>query len=215
MKGIPSCISLLFFAASLSAQPVLKNLSLNNPALDILYIGVENDLIIEGVSDKKNLEVVVGEKICEESNGRYYAMLHTPGTVKVSVYRKGKNARQLLISKEFRSVVLSYPRARLSAATDSILSIAFITANPQLETFYPGSEFKSDCFVHSFRLTITDRNGEELLEQTTGQGTRLTKDMIAVIRKLKPGNKLFFDEIRVFCGNGRGQKFEPFTVYIK
>ncbi|MCG2614312.1 hypothetical protein LZZ85_08460 [Terrimonas sp. NA20] len=215
MNGILFSISSLFFAVSFSAQPELKNLSLTDPAMDIIYIGVVNDLAVEGVSERQNMEVVVGGKDAEGSNGRYYAMVHTPGTVKVDVYRKVQGDRRLLTSKVFRSVLLSRPKARLMAAADSNLSVGVIIANPQLETFYPGSQFKSDCDISSFMLKITDSNGEELLEQTGGEENRLTEKMITLIRKLKPGDKLFFDEIRVFCRDGRGQKFEPFTVYIK
>lgn len=215
MKKVFFSAMLLFYSASLYSQLILKNLSLTEPGKDVLYIGVTNELKLEGVSDKKNIEIVVEERVFEEIGGVFQAVVFKPGIAKVDVCRKAKTGRQLLLSKVFRAETLAVPTTRISGATDSFLSVAAILINPQIEVFYPGSRFKSDISVLSFSLVITDSNGEIVLEETGTPGNRFSEAMIGKIKTCKSGDKLLFGGIRAVVQSGRIMKMPPFAVYVK
>jgi hypothetical protein len=206
---------LVVLAVSVHAQPVLKNLSLADPDKDILYIGVENQLAIEGVADKNDLEVVVKERTFEKFRDRFSVTVHTPGSVDVQVYRKAKGGRQLLFSKTYKAELLGYLEARLLGAKDSVLSTGYIITNPQVEVFIPNSQFKVVFHVASFALEITNGNGEMVLAQTHASGNRLSEVMLTQVKDLKSGDKLLFSDIRGNTPDGRTIQLRPFTVYVK
>ncbi|MET0462334.1 MAG: hypothetical protein ABW007_04245 [Chitinophagaceae bacterium] len=215
MKRIFFGTLLLVITHSLYAQPVLKNLSLTAPTLDILYIGVENSLVVEDVSDIEHIEIEIGERVFEEYKGRFHATVHTVGTVKADVYRKTGSGRQLLFSKNYRTAPLPAPAAGLIRATDTVLTVASIIASPHMQVFMPGSYFVPNMAVVSYSLEIRDGNGEIILEETRSAGHRLSEGMMGKIKNLNPGDRLLFNNIRMSSSDGRMQKTEPFTIYIK
>jgi hypothetical protein len=215
MKRILAIPLLLFFAASLHAQFMLKNFSLTDSDQHVLYIGVTNELKLEGMPDKKNIEIIMDGRVFEEMHGFFPVMVSKPGTARIDVYQKVKNGKQLLLSKVFQVQTLAIPSTRIAGSTDSLFSAAAILVNPQLDVFFPGSVFKSDISVLSFSITITDKNGETILEETSSPGNRLTAAMIDKVKILKPGDKLFFDNIRAVSRDGRTIKMPAFSVYVR
>lgn len=213
MKRISLSVALLTSAGVLFAQPVLKNLSSTRSDADVLFIGAENNLVLEGLSDHKDVELTANNAtIRKGSNGGFTAMVAAPKPVKIEVYRKGKNGKQLMLTRVFQPEVLSRPEARIGNSTDSSLTVDYISANPVLKVIMPNSQFKHSFVITFFNLTITSKSGELILPSSSN---RLTAEQIAIIKSLSTGDKLSFDEIRTTCASCRNIKLPGYTISVK
>jgi hypothetical protein len=211
MKALLIAIILLSPAPVL-AQARFLNLSANNPDVKELYVGVGNYLsIVKGnfFAQKQRFSVSHGEAT-RVRPGEYSIRVTTENQDTLKYYEDGK----LVLSEVF--IVKKVPSgiARLGNYPDTSLSVGQILANPFFAVIMPGSNYKHNSQILSFSSSFIDTNSDTtaILHQ---RGYLLSNDQLKEIRRLKPGAKIYLDNIRISCSSGRNTTHPPVTVRIK
>jgi len=179
----------IFCLGSLSAQVDIINQNLVDDAPDILYFGTDNHLVVSGHNGRNIKLTVDGGSVSVRDEG-FNVKVIKPGSVSVEVY----NGNQEIIKQKFSVHRVSNPVVHLGSIKDSKASVTEILKNAFLVIRLPGCYYKHDLKVISFDLVISNR---VVIKVIKGKGYIFNHDMKEAIQKLKPGNKLFFENIRV------------------
>lgn len=80
---------IFFLSGQIYAQPKILNLSLKNPELNILYVGIENKLKVEGVIDIAKVRLSINDKFYYPQKDRiFYVSISTKGKTLLKLYKK-------------------------------------------------------------------------------------------------------------------------------
>ena len=102
---------------------------------------------------------------------------------------------------------------RLGGIKDSVASIQEILINPFLHLFRENCFYKKQFMITSFRATFIGYDLDSLNMNATGN--LLTQEQVDQIKKLRRGDKIFFNEIYALGPDSRRRKLSPFTIIIK
>ena len=105
-------------------------------------------------------------------------------------------------------------KARLGNITTGSATVPEVIANRSIIIFIPGYK-DLHCVAVDFELDLVADQIPDWQKITRNQGASLTPESIALIRHLRAGNKITFNEIRVKCRNCRIRTLPPFTLTIK
>jgi hypothetical protein len=201
---------LLFIPAKLLGQVDILNIDLTDSTLNFIYTGLDNDLLITGLRDTSELKFT-GYKIKVTRNkDRLIATSSSVGIDTLKVFKKDK----LLLAKVFEIRKWATPFVRLGDIKDTVASVQEIILNPVL-IYVRQDYYRYYSWVEQFALTITGAKGNTLRPLESVEGNRLTEEMLRDIKKLKPGNKLSFEFIRIACADCSRPTMPAFTIMIK
>ena len=96
---------------------------------------------------------------------------------------------------------------------DSVASINEILINPFLRLFRENCFYKKQFMITSFRATFIGYDLDSL--NTNAPGNLLTQEQIDQIKKLRRGDKIFFNEIYAVGPDSRRRKLTPFIIIIE
>jgi hypothetical protein len=188
------------------------NRSLFDSSLNLVYLGVENNLVLKGFTpgNSKLTFSATNGTITDNSDGLYLLTPAKQGECIVSFYNRG----QKIISKIFRVYILKDLTVRLASIKDSFATVNEIIANPFLVVESPGTFYKTNCHITAFQLSM-DGPGFEDTNPYQISGHIIPSNVLNRIKKLRKGDMMLFDELRCVCNDSRVRKLKPFTITIK
>lgn len=147
-------ILFVIFPFLVLAQVELKNSSLTNPELRLLYEGVENVLVVEGVINLVDLKVTaVNSEVCFINEANSNRFIVKPGHADfdtLSVFL----GDSLLIEEVFAVHRIGNLVARLGNLTDSLVMVNEVLINSTLKAVIPECHYNHGIRIHSFDLAI-------------------------------------------------------------
>lgn len=215
MKTLIVTITLIFPLLSFG-QLSLKSKTVAHPDSSVLFIGIDNHLVIEGTTTKDDIRLTTSKaSVSRISNNEFTVRVSHTGEIPFEIYNYNKPKRKLLLSKVFRSETLNSPEAHLGNTTDTIRTTKEILADPRLLVVIPQSNYKHYFTIIRFGLTIRKSNGEILLDAENTPGNMLTKMQKDTIEELTAGDTVTFNEMIVTCPECRNFKLKPYRIIVK
>jgi len=208
MKLIAIYLLLHISVTKMHAQPVLYNTDLNKPDSNILFIG-KNRLKLATQLDFKTLKITSKKSKVIVDDNYIIVTPYNLGIDTISILKGNK----LIVSKIYHIQKRTFPLAQLAFSIDSIISIEKILSNPilNLVSLY---RIKSD--IVNYTCTVTKKS-ENIKPYNFGEinGFWLTQDIIEIIKTLKSGDSIKFNNIKVLGADTRGLILKPLCVIIK
>ncbi len=198
-----------FKAEYIVARP---SLVVSPTAMNVFYKGVENpvDVSVPGVASE-NLEVTMspGNRISKVSSGKYVVTLSNdaPRDIEVSVSaRMPDGSTRNMGSLLFRTKYLPKPHTVILGFDDNRrLNKSMIEQIDWINAKY-GDDFVFNAVpkVLSFQVVILNRGGDIKVEQVSGH--RLPSEIKRTLERLRPGDRVIFEEIYAKGADDRRHK---------
>lgn len=199
--------SCLVLSGELFAQIDLINMSLMNKDSNVAYIGIENEIQIQGAGNKNYfLRGSAESKIEKVDQLRFLLSPKAPGIDTLYVVTGGR----MVSSKVFRYEKCPDMVARLGGLQKNVASREEIIAQRGL-IVYAGN-YNTSRIILSFLLHVS---GKEVETNLGINGNMMTSEAISVVRQLKKGDTITFDSIKASCASGRTITLHPFSITIK
>jgi hypothetical protein len=209
IKFLALCI---FFCGVLRSQVNIINQSLTDTSVAILYSGVDNYVKITGLKPHADMSHIAitgaGSTIRQAGTNQYIVRIsgHGKCTITYSVYGKKK------FEKEFTTADISDPIGTISGLWNTNMSVSRILVNPFIMIISPGSYFKQDASVRSFKAVFV--KGADSTSIYTS-GSNFSPEQIKHTRELKKGDSIYFDDIRAAGPDARLTRLPSFWIKIE
>ncbi len=140
-----------------NAQLRILNNSLIEPAKNVAYPGLSNELTIEGINVNLTYILLCLNDTLKSTNRTFFYIPKRLGYDTLKLFQN-----ELLLGKYiFKIENLAKPRVYLGNIRDSILKIDSINSNLVLYISYEPSILKSDARITKFNSSIIKKNGRE------------------------------------------------------
>jgi hypothetical protein len=203
-------IAFIIFCKPSSAQIDIVSESVNHRDSNVLFIGVDNILILKGANGRPYVLTANNAEILK-LDGKFLLRLYNQNNTILKLYKNKK----LVLTKTFRVEVVSRPKAQLGAITDTTASISEILANPFLQVVTPNSTYKHEYSVFDFALDVITSENDTLWKSAYMKGNFITDQKLKIIRELHLNDQLHFHNIRVTCPGCRIFIVPPLTIKIE
>jgi len=203
---------------SVNTEPeVQENVAIEAVKMNVLYIGVDNPLRIAAAGVPANelqVELIGGGSITG-SGGEYIVNVLQPGEVKVRVMRKVGSEIKFVVDQKYRVKLIPDPLPKLDGKFSSGVIKAEVMQ--QAKGIFLGAknfDFDADCAVVGFEATYLPVGEDPISRQN--QGGEWNSWTLEWIKKAKPGDRYFFDDIQVKCpGDVEPRKLGGLAFKIK
>lgn len=170
------------------SQMNITNAILANKEANIVYIGIQNPITIESAVPA-DVEVIAQKaKITTGTSGVYIAMPTTPGLDSFHILQHGK----IIMTKVFRAEYLPPLTARIAGIFSNSASVAEVVAAKKLVSTAGETLLNVSNPILSYTVTIESTDATINGLQIENRSNVFTKEAIAIINQLKPGDKLSF-----------------------
>jgi hypothetical protein len=177
-----------------NAQVRIRNLSLSKPDTNLAYYQLENRISIEGIT-KGTYSISVVNADLDTSDGLTVLKPHsTDSTVKLEIHTsKGKT-----FAKTFKVVRIPKLSYMVSGRMSNVISKETLLQFPKVELVHPNC-----CYIppeyQIFNMDVAiARKGEPLIDLYCRSGN-FSAQMIYEIKLMKPGDKLYLENIKCGC----------------
>ncbi len=205
---IKACLKNKILSVILAAFPLLPfaQIHIINPGLvypdsPYVYIGVNNTLQTAGTAKKLTLSLDNGS-LSKGTNNEYTATFSSPGIANVTAWENGKE----IYRKKYTIRRIADPVLLFAGKADSILSVREILASPCLSISIPG------CYINH-QFTVLSFEAYFIYQPDDTPNTAKCKDwcmnneQVALLRRLKPGNKILFTNTKVYGADSHARTF--------
>lgn len=208
-------ISLFMLRGNAFAQkkPTLINTSLTKPEMAIMYVGVENVIMVYGNIPGKYIRMERSGGPLEVRPGMAMRALLKYTEIGFDTLRVFDNDK-LIIEKVYEIKKLSSYAIGIKGTRDSILTKDEFLKAKSLELFMPGGYYKPKQKISSYTITISNESGK-VLQKVNVEGTTFSEALELHLDKLKTGTSLLFSDIKAILGYNSIRKFESFKIKIK
>ncbi len=200
MEEHPYSVTYQVMAPLLVASPTKMN---------VLYRGVENPIAfsVPGVTPE-NVRPVIDNGSVQRGKDGWFVRVNTLGKAKMSASVTLPDGSTRTIGPiEFRVKDLPPPLARVVGytATDTKVSLVRLKRAQGIEvTFGPGCEFDEPYAVQQYTLVGNVRGN---LVDHTVNGAAFDQRTKEVINALRPGDRIWFENVKARLANGAGPQF--------
>ena len=175
--------------------------------MNVFYIGVDNPVEISAAgvpSGQIKVSMNGGDgTIKRNSDGTYTVNVKKPTSkgndAKINVTAPGMTA-----SKNFRVKRIPDPTPKLSASRGGVMSPGEFKAQPGVLPVLEGFAFDAKCNILGFRLVrVAPRSDAEV---EPNRGGKYGGKASALIKKAKPGDRYFYEDIKCKCPGDAGPR---------
>jgi hypothetical protein len=172
--------------------------------MNVLYIGLQNPISVSagGVPAEKVSAGISAGSMTKTGAGTYSVVVSSPGKATISVNANLDGKVKQLGSKEFRIKYIPDPVLKVGFSKGPSMKAAEFKVQgglrADLEDFlFDGVKYE----VVSYRMAI-DVKGKDYLE-ADANSAYFPNSIMGAIRALKPGDMVYFDNVRVKGPDGR------------
>ena len=185
-------------------------------AMNVFYVGVPNPVSISapGVAVTDVEPSAPGLRFAPGKKDGQYVVTASRSTGKngVDVVVKNKVSGVLLGTSNFRVKRLPDPVAKVLGEKDGLISRGKIRLAQRVDAVMENFDFELKVRVSSFTMTVS--MGGDLREYKT-KGYKLDKKMRKILSKLKKGNRVYFEDIKVAMPGGKPRKVPSVIFKVK
>jgi len=208
-------ISLFIIGGNAFAQkkPTLINTSLTKPEMAIMYVGVENVIMVYGNIPGKYIRM---ERSGGPLNLRPGVKLRTvlkyteTGFDTIRVFDDDK----LLIEKIYEIKKLGTFAIGINGTRDSVLSKEEFLNASGLELFMLNDYYKPKQKISSYLITISSSE-RKVIQKIKVDGKIYSEALKLHLDKIQPGVSILFSDIKAVMGDNNIRSFDSFKIRIK
>lgn len=174
--------------------------SISADKMNVLYIGVQNPISITaaGVPAEKVAASITGGSIAKQAAGKFLVTCSQPGRANIVVSADGKN----LSTKEFRVKFIPDPVLKVGMNKSGYMKASEFKVQGGLRADLENFEFEGVKYdVVGYRIGI-DAKGKDYAEGDANSAY-FPSTIQASVRSLKPGDQVYFDNVKVKGPDGR------------
>ncbi len=182
-----------------SNKEVVTAISLTK--MNVLYVGVDNPVVIAvsghssdeievSVPDDAAKITVTGEK------GQFIINPKRPGVLTMVVKAKGIT----MLEAMFRVKALPNPVVMVNGQQGGYVDKDVLAAQEEVTAFMPNFDFDLKFTIQSFVVSTADKNGYMI--QISSDSNKLTEQQKELIKKLKKGQRVNFEEVKAMGPDG-------------
>ncbi len=200
-----------FHAEYIAAAP---GLVVSPDKMNVFYIGVPNPVSIScpGIP-ADNVVASITAGTCTGTRGKYEVMVSDPGEVTISVSAKIGNENKQMGTKKFRVKRIPPASAQINGKEGGNISKSDLAIQYGIIAALKDFEFEAKFTVTNYKLSYVV-NGFTSEKQGPGSG-EFTSEMKSVFSKLKAGDKIYFEDIRIRGPDGKDQPASNSTIGFK
>ena len=185
---------------SVPVQMPTENIAIEVVKMNIFYIGVENPLRIAaaGIPASELRVQLIGNGTIEGSQGNYIVLVFQPGEITVRVTRQVGVGTKLVADQKYRVKSIPDPSPKMDGKYSSGPITAELMHNTKgIFVGWENFDFDAECIVVGFEATYLPL-GEDPYSRNN-KGGQWNSGVLEDIKKAKPGDTFFFDDIKVKC----------------
>lgn len=212
----------MLFPLTTFCQIGLINSSLVDSSMNILYRGIENKIVIPGITnyDSIGIHSLKGEIIhWQKSNNEPSTFLLKIGSKvhdtlsydRISILKMNDT----LYTKTYKVSRIGEPFLRHGQIQDSLVSIDEIVENKQLNVVIENCFYDHRFRVFSFHLIVKPKSGKNEIYFPETRGNTLINKHIIKIKRLKKDDELIFSQVLAYCADCTGRILPPLVLKIK
>lgn len=178
-----------------------------------LYVMLDNKLAIDKNIKVKNPFLVCGSDTLIMIEGVFHVKARKEGEVNVCLF-DGNNGKNTLIGCQMMIAKwVNDPIVRLGEYRKGNVSKDYIIQQAGLSAELPGCDyiFSRNWTVIHFDMNIT-RGGKET--RSTSNSKKFTEDQLNQIEKLKPGDRVVFENVKIIGPDGKQRQVIPIDLTI-
>jgi GldM C-terminal domain len=207
------CTLIFFFlvANAAHAQVQLVNASLTKPDSAILFLGVENKLLLSGIKWNSSINCTSSKCAIDTYTGHIIAKPDLTGLDTLRIF----DAKSKVFEKVFRIDTLPNPTMLIAGSADTFLYKEAFAGVPNIAIVYTNCLFKSKARVTEFEMTIVKK--DKSIYRIYTRGYLFCEEALSKMQLLKRGDKIFFDSITFASGQGSNcpRTWSARTITIK
>ena len=163
--------------------------------MNVFYIGVYNPVTIEasGIENDK-LRVTVSSGYLKKTSIGYVFRAKISGETKLTISAEIDGKIKTLKSSTFKVELIPNPIAKIGEKRDGKITIAALLAAGKISTEMENFEF--DVRFRVVRFTVSS-NINGVNEKQQSNSSIFTARQIALIKKVRSGNEVYFKDIKV------------------
>lgn len=160
--------------------------------MNVFYIGVDNPIEVSAAGVRgQDMNVSVSGGNISGSGGSYVVKVSTAGKATVNVTAKGKQ----LTSKEFRVKMIPDPVAKVGGKNGGRMSAAEMRVQNGLAAILENFDFDAKFEVISYNVTFVAKRQDPV--SAVCNGAYFNSQVQSFQKDMKPGDTVYFEEIRV------------------
>ncbi|MBK7683143.1 MAG: hypothetical protein IPJ26_12075 [Bacteroidetes bacterium] len=194
-------------------KPTLINTSLTKPEMAIMYVGVENVIMVYGEIPGKYIRMERSGGPLEVRPGMAMRALLKYTEIGFDTLRVFDNDK-LIIEKVYEIKKLSSYAIGIKGTRDSVLTKEEFLKAKSLELFMPGGYYKPKQKISTYTLTILSESGK-VIQKVTVEGINFNAALELHLDKIQPRSSILFSDIKAILGDNNIKKFDPFKIRIK
>lgn len=215
--GIPSSKGIDYFLYKSSYMVADPSATVAATAMNVFYVGVKNPISVSapGVASEDvdisapGLRFVKGKK-----SGEYVVTpTRATGSKGTDVIVKNKKSGAKLGSSKFRVKRLPDPVAKVLGQKEGLISRGKLKLASRVDAVMENFDFELRVSVSSFTMTVNSKG--DLVEMRT-KGNKLNGKMKNMLKSLKKGSRVYFEEIKVkMPGSGPPRKLPSIVFKVR
>jgi gliding motility-associated protein GldM len=185
--------------------------------MNVFYIGVDNpvDISAAGVArDQINASITNGSIV--KKGSEWIVRVTKPGKATVNVSAKlevdGEMTTKRMGAMDFRVKRIPTPIAEVAGKTGGAIGKGQLGAQLGIIAKMENFEFDVRVVVSSYEFSYVQSNG--LTKDIKVDGPSFTETIKGVIRQLKPGSRVTFDNIKVKMPDGEIRRLSPVVLKL-
>lgn len=173
---------------------------ISSDKMRVLYMGVDNPVSVSvpGVANENvTTSIGAGGSMNKTGSGNYNVVVTKQGKISINVNATMENGEKRSFgSMEFKVKPLPKPLVQIGNVIGSgIMSKNLLLLQSEIKTGYdPSFDFQATPNVKSFKLVTIVRGS---LVEEPSNGSKLSKNQLDIIKSARPGQKIFFEDIKV------------------
>jgi len=214
--GIPSTKGIDYFLYKSNYMVAEPSATVAAMAMNVFYVGVKNPVSVSapGVATENIKISAPGLSFVKGKKSGEYNVTPTRATgrkgLDVVVTNSISNAK--LGSSKFRVKRLPDPVAKVLGQKEGLISRGKLKVASRVDAVMENFDFELKVAVSSFTMTVN--MGGDLVEMRT-KGNKLDKKMQNMLKRVKKGSRVYFENIKVAMPGGKPRKVPSIVFKVK
>jgi gliding motility-associated protein GldM len=177
--------------------------------MNVFYIGVPNPITVSAAGySLEDINILIpGAKITPgEKKGQYSIMMDKPGNITATITAKDGTATKEVGAMPIRVKFIPDPVARIGGKSQGGLATNIFKVQQGVVAALDGFDFDARFQVTSFQFSVLPKRGELIgpFSATTALFSS-NKQIEEAIKRCKPGDRVYFEEIKARGPDGRSR----------
>lgn len=194
--------------------------SLQLDKMNVFYIGVPNPITVSAAGySLQDISVSIdGADVTTDNEaglGHYIVNVSKPGKVMANINAKTENGIKKAGGMEVRVKYIPDPVAEVGGKSSGTLPSSTLKAQIGIVANLKNFDFAARFVVESFEMSMAPKRGE--LQGPFKEDSpylNKNKDIISLIKRARPGDRVFFDNIRAKGPDGRSRTINSISLLL-